>query len=102
MESVSGASIWISATCVRFQAGSRSPLAKRIASRFCTARLPRKWSMRNTRSEENARATAACSDRAERTSSPKGFSRITFASSASPVAAKSSMTASAPSGGTDR
>ena len=33
---------------LRFQIGSKRPLAKRRARMFCAASLPRKWSMRKT------------------------------------------------------
>ena len=65
----------------RFQTGSNNPLANRNASRFCTASLPRKWSIRNTCDSSSTECTIALSSRADRRSDPNGFSSTTRAAS---------------------
>ena len=61
MASVSGTSTCTEAMLRRSHAGSKSALAKRSASRFCTASLPRKWSMRKTCSSSKTSCTSRSS-----------------------------------------
>ena len=69
---------------LRFQIGSKRPLAKRIARMFCAASLPRKWSMRKICSSSNTLWTMAFSSRALAMSVPNGFSSTTLEPSARP------------------
>ena len=50
---------------LRFQIGSSIELANRNTSRFSTDSLPRKWSMRKTRSSGKARCRHSLSSRAD-------------------------------------
>ena len=85
-----------------FQIGSNRPFANRSASTFCTASLPRKWSMRKTCSSAKTLCTAAFSARADSRSVPNGFSMISDAPSAIPVRPIIRTISSAMDGGTER
>ena len=58
----------------RFHAGSNRPLAKRSARMFCTASLPRKWSIRKICASSKALRSTTSSARAVARSVPNGFS----------------------------
>ena len=86
----------------RFQTGSNSPFANRSARMFCTASLPRKWSIRKICDSSNAVRSVAFSARADARSVPNGFSMITRASAFRPVVRSSVTTPADADGGTDR
>ena len=87
---------------LRFQIGSKRPLAKRSARMFCAASLPRKWSIRKTCSSSKTSWSIALSRCALARSVPNGFSMITRARSASPASPRRSTTSGAAAGGTLR
>ena len=60
-----GTSIWTWSMWSRFQTGSNRPLANRSARMFCTASLPRKWSIRKIWDSSNAVRSVAFSARAD-------------------------------------
>ena len=64
---------------LRFQIGSKSPLAKRKARMFWAASLPRKWSIRKTCDSSKVWWTRALRSIAEARSVPNGFSITTRA-----------------------
>ena len=70
-------SIWMWSMKLRFQIGSKSPLAKRNAKMFCAASLPRKWSMRKTCDSSKVSCTWALRWIALSRSVPNGFSITT-------------------------
>ena len=102
MVSSSGTSICTAHTCSAFHDGSSSPFANRSASTFCTASLPRKWSMRNTASSPATSSSVACSERDDSRSVPNGFSTTMRASSAMPSAPSMRLIGSIAAGGTER
>ena len=87
---------------LRFQIGSNSPLAKRSASTFCAASLPRKWSMRKIWLSSKTSCTWSLSDTALSRSVPNGFSMTTRARSTSLAWSSMLITSSAALGGTLR
>ena len=86
----------------RFQTGSNSPLANRKARMLSTDSLPRKWSIRKICDSSKTAWAARFSARAESRSVPNGFSMITRASRARPVAPRRPMTEVNAAGGTAR
>ncbi len=87
---------------LRFQIGSKRPLAKRSARMFCAASLPRKWSMRKTWSSSRTSWTIRLSFRALARSVPNGFSMITRERSERPQDFSIWITSGAAVGGTLR
>ena len=87
---------------LRFQMGSKSPLAKRKARMFWAASLPRKWSIRKIWLSWKVRWTWSLRAMADARSVPKGFSITTRDRSTSPAAPSVSITARAALGGTLR
>ena len=87
---------------LRFQIGSKRPLAKRKARMFWAASLPRKWSMRKICSSAKTSCSSALSAFALSRSVPKGFSITIRERSASPASSSMCTTASAALGGTLR
>ena len=86
----------------RFQMGSNRPLAKRSASTFCAASLPRKWSMRKICDSSKTSCSCSLSDIALSRSVPNGFSITTRARSTSLAWSNMPITSSAALGGTLR
>ncbi len=95
-------SIWMWSMKLRFQIGSKRPLAKRKARMFCAASLPRKWSMRKTCDSWKVSWTRALRAIALARSVPNGFSITTRARSTRSADRSMSITGSAAFGGTDR
>ena len=95
-------SIWMWSMKLRFQIGSKSPLAKRNARMFCAASLPRKWSIRKTCDSSNVSWTCALRWIALARSVPNGFSMTTRERATRSASRSMSMTDSAAFGGTDR
>ncbi len=87
---------------LRFQIGSKRPLAKRKARMFWAASLPRKWSMRKTCDSSKTSCTRAFSAFADSRSVPKGFSITTRERSTRSHSSSWCSTSSAALGGTDR
>ena len=87
---------------LRFQIGSKSPLANRNARMFCAASLPRKWSIRNTWDSSKASCTKPLSWTALGKSCPNGFSITTRAFSARSASRSMVITDAAALGGTER
>ena len=86
----------------RFQTGSKSPFAKRIARMLSTDSLPRKWSIRKTCDSSKTRWIVSLSTRADLRSVPKGFSTTTLALLERPVAPSMPTTEAKAPGGTAR
>ena len=61
---------------LRFQIGSKRPLANRNARMFWAASLPRKWSIRKICSSRKTSCTSALSATADARSVPNGFSMM--------------------------
>ena len=87
---------------LRFQIGSKSPLAKRKARMFCAASLPRKWSIRKICSSAKISCSEAFSARALARSVPNGFSMMMRDRSTSPASRRVRTTPCAAVGGTLR
>jgi len=87
---------------VRFQIGSKRPLAKRKARMFCAASLPRKWSMRKICSSANTACRRALRLTALARSTPNGFSMMIREPSTRPASPSSRTAGSAAAGGTLR
>ena len=87
---------------LRFQIGSKRPLAKRNARMFCAASLPRKWSIRKICSSSKTWCTSLLSATAEARSVPNGFSMMIRDRSTSPASSSWWITSSAALGGTER
>ncbi len=84
------------------QAGSSSPLAKRSARMFCTASLPRKWSIRKTWSSSTTERSASWSERELSRSVPNGFSTTSRARSVRSSLPSIAIMPSIAAGGTER
>ena len=87
---------------LRFQIGSKRPLAKRKARMFCAASLPRKWSIRKICSSSKTSCSAALSVFADSRSVPNGFSMMIRDRSTRPASSSWWTTSSAALGGTLR
>ncbi len=87
---------------LRFQTGSKRPLAKRKARMLSAGSLPRKWSIRKIWDSSNTWCTEEFRRLAEARSVPNGFSMMIRLSVARPASPSVLTTASAAAGGTDR
>ncbi len=87
---------------LRFQIGSKSPLANRKARMFWAASLPRKWSIRKICSSAKTWCTSLLSATADSRSMPNGFSMMIRDRSTSPASPSWWTTSSAAFGGTLR
>ena len=87
---------------LRFQIGSKRPLANRNASTFWAASLPRKWSMRKIWDSSKTLCMVALSSRALARSVPNGFSATTREPATRPASRIISTTPAAAAGGTLR
>ena len=87
---------------LRFQIGSKRPLAKRNARMFCAGSLPRKWSMRKMRSSAKTACNSSFSATALSRSVPNGFSMMMRERPTRSASASRRTAGSAASGGTLR
>ena len=87
---------------LRFQIGSKRPLANRKARMFWAASLPRKWSMRKICSSSKVSCSFRFSSTALARSVPNGFSITTRERGTRPASRAREITSRAARGGTLR